>query len=111
MLTGNHLLVPAMVLCLGGIPASAEALRQSRDTEGNVHFGTSRNPNLCCMCMPALRFESERGRTRFFLPYGLERTVGNDRVFSSQDGKAWYCEGVREMGRSSHKCGLIPALL
>ncbi len=75
-----------------------------------MHYGTESDPYLCCMCQPALDYTSDGGSTVFSLEHGLERSVGNDRVFLSQDGRAWYCEGIREIGRSSQKCGLIPPL-
>ena len=96
----------AIVLCTGDVAVSAEALLKRKDAEENVHFGTSSNPNLCCMCQPALDYETRHSQTTFVLQYGLERAVANERVFLSGDRKAWYCEGNREMGLSSQKCGL-----
>jgi hypothetical protein len=98
----------AIIVCTGSVAVSAEILQKRKDAEGNVHFGTSSDPELCCMCQPAIDYETQHGRTTFFLKQGLERAVANDRVFLSGDGKAWYCEGTREMGRFGRKCGLIP---
>lgn len=103
------LLLAIIALCLP--PASAEPLHKRMDAEGNVHYGTATDPNLCCMCRPALSYAPQGGRTVFFLRHGLERAVGNERVFISADGRAWYCDGVREMGRATRKCGLVPPLM
>lgn len=108
---GLVLLGAAIVLCTGNVSVSAEALLKRKDAEGNVHFGISSNRNLCCMCQPALDYETRHGQTIFVLQYGLERAVANERVFLSGDGKAWYCEGDREMGLSSQKCGLTPQVM
>lgn len=95
----------------GTLPSVAEELKMRVDGEGNVHFGNSSEPELCCMCQKSLRYEVQPDQTRFDLASGLSRSVGNDRVFLSPDGDAWYCEGVREMGSLSRKCGLVPDLL
>ena len=105
---GRMFLASAVVCGIGAEAASAEALLKYRDAEGSIHFGTASNPHLCCMCQPALDYEARSGQTKFILPYGLERAVSNGRVFLSGDGEAWYCEGNREMGRFSQKCGLTP---
>jgi hypothetical protein len=105
---GLLLLWFAFFLCVCISAVSAEPLAKLEDAEGNVHFGTSVNPNLCCMCQPALDYETRRAQTIFALQYGLERAVSNERVFLSGDGKAWYCEGTREVGRFGRKCGLTP---
>ena len=102
------LLGSLIVLCTVPAAVSAEALQKRWDADGAVHFGTSANPNLCCMCQPAVDYGTSGGRTRFHLRHGLERTVANERVYLSTDGAAWYCEGLREMGRSGRKCGLVP---
>jgi hypothetical protein len=105
---GLHLSWSAIFLSALAGAVSAEPLVKREDTEGNVHFGTASNPNLCCMCQPALDYETRSGQTIFALQYGLERAVSNERVFLSGDGKAWYCEGTREVGRFGRKCGLTP---
>ena len=105
---GRLILRSAVVLGIGAGAASAEALLKYNDAEGNTHFGTASNPHLCCMCQPAVDYKTGRGQTNFVLPYGLERAVANERVFLSEDGDAWYCEGNREMGQFSQKCGLTP---
>lgn len=92
-------------------PAAAEPLRKLVDGEGNVHFGTASDPHACCMCQPALDHRTGGDRTTFLLRHGLRRTVGNERVFLSADGEAWYCEGTREIGRFGDKCGLVPPLM
>ncbi len=104
----NVLLWVLIVVCSGNAAVSAEALQKRKDADGNLHFGTSGNPNLCCMCQPALEFESHNSRTIFLLRYGLERAVANESVYLSLDNSAWYCEGYREMGKTGQKCGLIP---
>ncbi|WP_136660413.1 hypothetical protein [Nitratireductor sp. XY-223] len=101
----------AVFLCLAGTAVDAQTLQKRQDAEGNVHYGTPANPELCCMCQPALRYETEGGRTRFHLRYGIERAVANERVFLSEDGSAWYCEGAREMGNAGRKCGLVPPVM
>ncbi len=105
-------MIAAVLACLPwNTAASAEVLTKRQDAEGNVHYGTERAPDLCCMCRPALRYEAAIGRTVFHLPHGIERAVGNDRVFLSDDGRAWYCEGTRELGRLGRKCGLVPPVM
>ncbi len=107
-MSGSPILSAAVVVSMGVAAVSAEGLQERMDVEGNVHFGTSSSPNLCCMCQPALDYETRDSQTIFILQYGLRRAVANERVFLSGDGKAWYCEGNREMGQSSQKCGLTP---
>ena len=90
----GRLILCSVVSCgIGAGVASAEALLKHKDAEGNVHFGTASDPYLCCMCQPAVDYETHRGQTKFVLPYGLERAVANARVFLSADGDVWYCEG------------------
>ena len=105
---GRLFLSSAVICGIGTGAASAEALLKYKDAEGSTHFGTASNPHLCCMCQPAVDYETHRGQTNFVLPYGLERAVSNGRVFLSGDGEAWYCEGDREMGQFNQKCGLTP---
>ncbi|MEX3009266.1 hypothetical protein [Hoeflea sp. TYP-13] len=108
----GRLLIWIVVLILSSHAAgAAETLQMYRDAEGNVHYGTFGNPNLCCMCQPALRYTANDRFTRFFLQYGIERDVSNKRVFLSGDSRAWYCEGSREMGQGGQKCGLIPPVM
>lgn len=100
-----------IVVCTASTAVSAQPLQKREDAEGNVHFGTLSDPMLCCMCQPALDYETRHSQTTFFLEHGLERAVSNDRVYLSGDGKAWYCEGIREMGHFSRKCGLTPQVM
>jgi len=104
-------LAVAIVMAPPGVSAGAEPLRKRTDAEGNVHYGTASDPYACCMCEQALGYESHAGNTTFLLRHGLTRIVGNERVFVSGDGEAWYCEGTREMGRFGRKCGLVPPLM
>ena len=90
--------------------AKAAQLEKFVDPEGNIHFGTPSNPTQCCMCQQAVRFVSGPGNVTFSLRQGLERTVGNDRVYLSPDRDPWYCEGVREGGRLTEKCGFVPQM-
>ncbi len=97
-----------LVFGLCGSAFSAEPLQMRKDAEGNIHFGNPGNPELCCMCQPAADYQTQPGKVLFSLPAGLKRAVSNDSVFLSPDGQAWYCEGVKEGGRLSQKCGLVP---
>ena len=111
MLRGLPYLGFAIFIVFADATVCAQELRKRTDSEGNVHYGTTKNPNLCCMCQPALGFKSHSSITVFSLQYGLERVVGNDRVFLSEDRKAWYCEGNRDSGKLDKKCGLVPSAM
>jgi hypothetical protein len=91
-------------------PAMAAELQKRVDLEGNIHFGTADEADLCCMCRRAAGFEFRSGKTLFRLNHGIDRVVSNSDVYLSADGEAWYCEGVREQGALGRKCGLVPQL-